>query len=85
LALARMEKIMNQPIPFEVAKTTICIDDSYTFLFETLIRVFENENPDAHVTASVKNESDAITALLNDSCKVIVLNRELTKKRTKGI
>jgi phosphate transport system substrate-binding protein len=64
-------------------KTTICIDDSYTFLFETLIRVFENENPDAHVTASVKNESDAITALLNDSCKVIVLNRELTKKELK--
>jgi phosphate transport system substrate-binding protein len=64
-------------------KTTICIDDSYTYLFETLIRVFENENPDAHVTASVKNESDAITALLNDSCKVIVLNRELTKKELK--
>ncbi len=64
-------------------KTTICIDDSYTFLFETLIRVFESENPDAHVTASVKNESDAITALLNDSCKVIVLNRELTKKELK--
>jgi len=64
-------------------ETKISIDDSYTFLFQTLIRVFESENPEAHVSTLVKNESDAILALLNDSCKVIVLNRELTKKELK--
>ncbi len=60
-------------------KTKIAIDDSYSFLFETLIRIFEDEHPKAEVKALIKNESDAIQCLLNDSCKVIVLNRELTK------
>lgn len=60
-------------------ETKIGMDDSYTFLFETLTRVFEDQNPEANIVSLVKNESDAIQALLNDSCKVIVLNRELTK------
>ena len=59
--------------------TTIAMDDSYTFLFETLRRVFQDQNPEANINTLVKNESDAIQALLDDSCKVIVLNRELTK------
>jgi len=63
--------------------TTIAMDDSYTFLFETLTRVFHDQNPEAHVKTLVKNESDAIQALLDDSCKVIVLNRELTKAELK--
>jgi phosphate transport system substrate-binding protein len=63
--------------------TTIAMDDSYTFLFETLTRVFEDQNPAAHIKTIVKNESDAIQALLDDSCKVIVLNRELTKGELK--
>ncbi len=63
--------------------TTIAMDDSYTFLFETLRRVFQDQNPEAHINTLVKNESDAIQALLDDSCKVIVLNRELTKSELK--
>lgn len=64
-------------------ETKIGMDDSYTFLFETLTRVFEDQNPEANIVTLVKNESDAIQALLNDSCKVIVLNRELTKNELK--
>jgi phosphate transport system substrate-binding protein len=64
--------------------TTIAIDDSYTFLFETLTRVFQDQHLDAHIKVSIKNEADAIQALLNDSCKVIVLNRELTKQEQKA-
>ena len=60
-------------------ETKVAMDDSYTFLFETLSRVFEDQNPKANIISLVKNESDAIQALLHDSCKVIVLNRELTK------
>lgn len=60
-------------------ETKIGMDDSYTFLFKTLTRVFEDQNPETNIVSLVKNESDAIQALLNDSCKVIVLNRELTK------
>jgi len=58
--------------------TAIALDDSYTFLFETLVRVFQDENPEAKVNMMVKNEAEAIQALLNDSCKVIVLNRAFT-------
>lgn len=63
--------------------TTIAMDDSYTFLFETLTRVFQDQNPEAHIKTLVANESDAIQAMLDDSCKVIVLNRELTKSELK--
>jgi phosphate transport system substrate-binding protein len=57
----------------------VAMDDSYTFLFETLTRVFEDQNPEAKIINLIKNENDAVNALLNDSCKVIVLNRELSK------
>lgn len=59
--------------------TTIAIDESYTFLFETLKRVFEDTNPEAQINILVQNEKDALQSLINDSCKVIVSNRELTK------
>ncbi|MFM9946132.1 MAG: PstS family phosphate ABC transporter substrate-binding protein [Bacteroidia bacterium] len=59
--------------------TKISMDDSYIFLFETMTRVFEDQHPSAKIISLVKNENDAIQALLNDSSKVIVLNRELTK------
>ncbi|MCB9251690.1 MAG: substrate-binding domain-containing protein [Flavobacteriales bacterium] len=64
-------------------ETTIAFDDSYSFLFETIIRVFENLNPEAKIQTMIKNENEAINCLLKDSCKVIVLNRDLTKKEYK--
>lgn len=60
-------------------ETKIAFDESYSFLFETLTRVFQDENPEAKINSMIRNEPDAIQALLNDSCKVIVLNRQLTK------
>ncbi len=60
-------------------KTNIAVDDSYTFLFETLTRVFEDQNPEAKINTHIKNEAEAIQYLMDDSCKVIVLNRALTK------
>lgn len=75
----------NEPIDtLTSGETKIGMDDSYTFLFETLTRVFEDQNPEANIVSLVKNESDAIQALLNDSCKVIVLNRELTKNELRS-
>ncbi|MCC6721684.1 MAG: substrate-binding domain-containing protein [Bacteroidia bacterium] len=59
--------------------TTVAIDESYTFLFETLTRVFEDTNPDAKIKIIVQNEKDAFKSLIDDSCKVMVSNRELTK------
>ncbi len=74
------QKDKNQPTDtLTSGKTTIALDDSYTFLFETLTRVFEDQNPEAKITTSIKNETEAIQSLMDDSCKVIVLNRELTK------
>lgn len=60
-------------------ETTVAIDESYTFLFETFTRVFEDTNPEAKINILVQNEKDAIKSLLDDSCKVIVSNRELSK------
>lgn len=73
-------KVSDEPVDTLTAgNTTIAIDESYTFLFETLKRVFEDTNPEAQINILVQNEKDALQSLMIDSCKVMVSNRELTK------
>ncbi|NUM31708.1 MAG: substrate-binding domain-containing protein [Bacteroidetes bacterium] len=73
-------KVIDEPTDtLTSGKTTIAIDESYTFLFETFTRVFEDTNPEAKINTLVQNEKEAIKSLLDDSCKVIVSNRELSK------
>lgn len=61
-------------------KVNISIDESYALLFDTQIYTFESLYPNAKVIAKFKTEQEALKDLLNDSSKVAVLNRELTKE-----
>lgn len=64
-------------------EVNIVVDESYSLLFDTQIYTFQSLYTEAKVHASYKNESEAIKDLMNDSCKVIVLNRELTAEEKK--
>lgn len=61
-------------------KVSISVDESYALLFDTQIYTFEALYPNAKVIAKFKPEQDALLDLLQDSSKVAVLNRTLTKE-----
>ncbi len=61
----------------------ISVDESYTLLFENQIYTFQNLYERAHINVRYQTEKDAINALLNDSSKVAVLNRDLTAEEKK--
>lgn len=57
----------------------IVVDESYSKLFDTEIYTFEALYKRAKVFASYKPEAQALADLMADSCKVIIINRDLTK------
>jgi phosphate transport system substrate-binding protein len=61
----------------------ISVDESYTLLFQNQVYTFQNLYERAHVNVRYQTEQDAINALLSDSCKVAVLNRDLTAEERK--
>jgi phosphate transport system substrate-binding protein len=61
-------------------KVSISVDESYSLLFDTQIYTFESLYPNAKVIAKFKPEQEALKDLLDDSSKVAVLNRALTKE-----
>ncbi|MDF2437730.1 MAG: phosphate transporter substrate-binding protein PhoT family [Bacteroidota bacterium] len=62
----------------------IVVDESFQKLFETQIYTFESIYPNAKVHATYISESDALQRLINDSCKVVVLCRDLTSQERKS-
>lgn len=70
----------DTPTSGEVA---ICVDESYSLLFDTQIYTFQSQYINAKVRARYVPENTALKALLDDSCKVAVLNRDLTKEEKK--
>jgi phosphate transport system substrate-binding protein len=62
----------------------IVVDESYTRLFEAEIYTFESLYGNATVNATYLPESNALTLLMNDSCKVVVMSRDLTLKERKS-
>lgn len=61
----------------------VVVDESYTRLFEAQIYTFESIYDNAKVHATYLPESDALTRLMNDSCKVVVMSRDLSPKERK--
>ena len=56
----------------------IVVDESYSLLFDTEINTFQAFYDLAHVHAKYLQENEALKMMLNDSCKVIVMNRDLS-------
>lgn len=62
----------------------ISVDESYTLLFTNQIYTFQNLYERARINVKYQTEPDALNSLLNDSCKIAVLNRDLTPEEKKN-
>lgn len=61
----------------------VYVDESYVPLFDEQIYTFESLYSNAQVHPKYIPESEALSALINDSCKVIVIARDLTPAERK--
>jgi phosphate transport system substrate-binding protein len=77
----------GKPEPEDTATSgtvNIVSDESYTLIFETLEYTFESLYKNADVTIKYKPEAEALSDLIADSAKVVVLNRDLTAEEKKA-
>ncbi len=61
----------------------IVVDQSYQQLFDTQIYTFQSLYQNAKVHAVYLPENEAIERLIDDSCKVVVMGRDLTSEERK--
>lgn len=61
-------------------KQQIFIDESYQPLMDAQIEVFENLYKNSDIEAVYKPEGDIIRDFLNDTCRMIILGRDLNDK-----
>ena len=62
----------------------IVVDESFQQLFDTQIYTFQSFNKDARIHAKYLPENEALKLLINDSCKVVVMCRNLTPEERKN-
>ncbi len=62
----------------------IVVDESFQRLFDTQIYTFESIYKNANVHVSYLPENEALSLMINDSCKVVVICRDLTAKERKS-
>lgn len=65
-------------------EVNIVVDESFQQLFDTQIYTFESLYQNAKIHAMYLPEDEAIKRLINDSCKVVVMCRDLTKNERKA-
>ncbi len=63
---------------------SVIVDESFQQLFDTQIYTFQSLYPNAHVKAKYMSETNALQQMINDSCKVVVMCRDLTKDERKS-
>jgi len=62
----------------------VFVEESYRELFENQVYTFESIYPNAKINAGYLPESEALSRLINDSCKVVVISRDLTPSERKS-
>lgn len=62
----------------------IVVDESFQQLFDTEIYTFQSFNRDAFIHAKYLPENEGLKALIEDSCKVVVMCRDLTGEERKN-
>ncbi len=65
-------------------EVTIVVDESFQKLFDNQVFTFEAIYKNAHVLVDYLPENEALTRLINDSCKVVVMCRDLTATERKS-
>lgn len=63
---------------YDQGHTVMFCDEGFGSFMEEEIEVFEYQYPKAHVLSRYMSETEAINALLQDSCQIIVTSRPLT-------
>ncbi len=61
-------------------KQKICIDESYSPLFNAEVEAFEGLYKESDIVDTYKPEGDIVNDFMNDSCRIIILSRDLTTK-----
>lgn len=64
-------------------QVNIVVDESFTRLFDTQIYTFESIYKNAKINASYLPEDQALERMINDSCKVVVMCRDITANERK--
>jgi phosphate transport system substrate-binding protein len=64
-------------------EVNVVIDESFTRLFDTQIYTFESIYKNAKIHAKYLHEDEALQRMINDSCKVVVMCRDITKEERK--
>ncbi len=58
----------------------ISADESFKPVIDSQIQVFESQNPDAHIIVHYKSEADCLRDLTNDSTRVVIVTRGLSRE-----
>ncbi len=61
----------------------ISIDESFEPVIREQVKVFESAYPDVKVIAEYKPEAECLRDLQNDSTKIVIISRELSRIETK--
>ncbi len=64
-------------------EVNIVVDESFTKLFDTQIYTFESIYKNAKIYVKYLHEDEALSRLVNDSCKVVVMCRNITAAERK--
>ena len=62
----------------------VVVDESFQKLFDTQIYTFESIYKNAHVHVDYLPENEALARMMNDSCKVVVMCRDITPTERKS-
>jgi phosphate transport system substrate-binding protein len=65
-------------------EVSIVVDESFQKLFETQIYTFESIYSNAKINAKYLPESDALKRMISDSCKVVIMCRDLSALERKS-
>ncbi len=76
----RIEDVPNTPT---TGMVSICAEHSFNYFLSAQMQTFESIYKNAKVIIHYKDEQAVIRDLLNDSCKVIFLNRKLSEAELK--
>jgi phosphate transport system substrate-binding protein len=83
-ALTACSDRQNEPTDTPTSgEVNIVVDESFQQLFDTQIYTFQSFYKNAKINALYLPEKDALERLINDSCKVVVMCRDLTGNERK--
>src|SRR5687768_262227 len=90
LAIAFLFGCGNNQVPDNRDTTTrgtihISVDESFKPIIDSQIRVFESSYPNAKIIAHYKAEAECLKDLDNDSIRMVIVTRALSKNEEKSI